>query len=408
VVRYLSGGFQLWLRQQLADNAGYDRLVRSLLTMPFDGDPRRQEVFQKIGEPSPVAFYLAKEMKAENLAASTSRLFLGVRLECAQCHNHPFAAWKREQFWAQAAFFAGLQRQEQEGFVLPKRELTDVRELAVPGTERVVQAQFLDGTEPRWKLRTGARETLADWVTAPENPFFARAAVNRLWAHFFGTGLVEPVDDFGEDHPPSHPELLDGLARQFAAHRFDLKFLIRAVTASRAYQLSSRATHPSQDDPRLFARMALRGLSPEQLYDSLAAATGLRDPVPAGQRPFAAFLANNPRAEFLAKFASQDRPTEAQTSVLQALALMNGKVVGDVTSLERGETLAAVADAPFLDTRQKVETLYLATLSRLPRPEESDRLVRYVAGGGPRRNPRAALADVLWALLNSTEFVLNH
>jgi hypothetical protein len=270
----------------------------------------------------------------------------------------------------------------------------------------VIQASFLDGAEPKWKYKTGARQTLADWVTAAENPFFSRTAVNRLWAHFFGLGLVEPVDDFSDEHQPSHPELLNELARQFAGHQFDLKFLIRALTATEAYQRTSRQTHPSQDDPRLFARMAIKRLSAEQTFESLAAATGMRNSN-ANRRP-REFFPTDARSELLAKFANQDNRTESESTIPQALALMNGKLVGDMTSLERSETLAAVTDAPFLDTAQRIETLYLATLGRMPRPEETDRLVKYLGSGGPKQDTKAALADVFWALLNSTEFILNH
>src|SRR5262249_4367086 len=157
-----------------------------------------------------------------------SRLFLGVKLECAQCHNHPFASWKRDQFWTYAAFFAGLQARQQGNFFLPAPERPDKRELTVPGTERVVKARFLAGSEPKWQDGVAARATLAGWMTAKDNPYFARAAVNRMWAYFFGTGLVDPVDEMvGTEHVASHPELLDEMARQFAAHDFDLKFLIR-------------------------------------------------------------------------------------------------------------------------------------------------------------------------------------
>ena len=202
-----------------------------------------------------------------------------------------------------------------------------------------------------------------------------------MWAYFFGTGLVDPVDEMaGGDRHPSHPELLDVLAREFAAHHFDLKFLIRAITASRAYQLTSAATHKSQDDRTLFARMPLRGLTAEQLFDSLAMATGYRDSgggddllsnIFGGQR--------SARSEFLTRFANQpERATEAQTSILQALSLMNGKVVAAATSLEISETLAAVADAPFVTPEERIETLYLATLSRKPETKEVRRTVQFV------------------------------
>jgi hypothetical protein len=244
-------------------------------------------------------------------------------------------------------------------------------------------------------------------MTAPGNPYFARAAANRVWAQFFGTGLVDPVDDLGPENVPSHPELLDTLAREFTAHGFDLKFLMRAITASRAYQLSSAGYAPSQDDARLFARMPIRGMSPEQLYETLVQAAGLRRES-AQPAPFLRGT-DSPRAEFLDKFASRDeKPTEHQTSILQVLTLMNGRLMADATSLKRGGTLPAVAESYFLDTPAKVEALYLAALTRRPRPEELDRLVPYIDRGGPNLNPKEALADVFWAILNSAEFTLIH
>jgi hypothetical protein len=410
--RFIVPGFEAWLRKHLAKNTGYDQMVRELLTTPV-GPQAMQGLYgyQVQGEPTPLGYYVAKDAKPENLAAGTARMFLGIRLECAQCHNHPFATWKREQFWSYAAFFAGIEGQKQGEISIPSREVADRRSLAIPGTKRTVAAGFLDGGVPQWK-KEGTRATLADWMTSRDNPYFARAAVNRLWGYFFGTGLVDPVDDMAGDHAASHPELLDELARDLAAHQFDLKYLIRAITASRAYQLTSRGTQPGQADPRLFARMAVKGLSAEQLFDSLAQATGYQDGAPTN--PYAAFQfgGNSPRTEFLTKFAQAgDKAQEAQTSILQSLALMNGKFVADATSVERSETFAAVADAPFLDTRGRIEALYLATLSRFPTPKETSRLVLYVEGGGPEgetKSQEKALADVFWALLNSGEFILNH
>jgi hypothetical protein len=406
-------GFNDWLRRQIAGNVGYDRMVRELLTVPFAGErvrPRTPARPRDAGGSTPLAFYLAKDVKPENLAGSTAGLFLGVKIECAQCHDHPSASWTRPQFWGYAAFFAGLQRDAGGGAAV--REVFDRRELKIPGSAQAVEARFLDDTEPQWRFNVGARATLAEWLTAPTNPWFARAAANRLWAHFFGTGLVEPVDDLRPGNPPSHPELLDELARRFAAQRFDVPFLIRALTASRAYQLTSAAPPggppAAGDSPRLFARMAVRGLSPEQLFDSLALATGYRE-LPAAQAPGAAAPARSPvRAEFLALFANNGPArTEAHLSIQQALALMNGRFTAEATRLKDG-TLAAVARDPALDTAGRIEALFLATLTRQPTPKERDRLVRYVDGGGPNKDERQALADVFWALLNSTEFMLNH
>lgn len=411
---FLAPGFESWLRAKLQKNTPYDEMVRELLTVPMQGRGRNP-LGQPNGAPSPIAFYLAKEVKPENLAAAASRLFLGVKIECAQCHNHPFAEWKREQFWSFAAFFAGLQRQGNGDFVAAGREMADRRELTIPGTERVVQAAFLDGTTPKFNYNTGARATLAEWMTRKDNPYFARAAVNRLWGYLFGTGIVDPVDEMvGGEHSPSHPELLDELARQFADHNYDLKFLLHALTASRVYQLSSLATHPSQDDPHQFARMPPRGLSAEQLFDSIAQATGYRDTANGNPR----FFGNaSVRGRFLTQFANaSDKATEVQTSILQALSMMNGRVTAAATDLDRSETLAALLDAPFMDTAERIETLYLAALSRQPTTRELSRLVQYVEQGGSDgdvstnkdKSYNRALADVFWVLLNSGEFFLNH
>jgi Protein of unknown function (DUF1553)/Protein of unknown function (DUF1549) len=406
-IRYLQPSFEVWLRKQFEENAGYDKIVRQLIAMPLANNPNGIYYGGQANgtDPTPMAFYMAKEGKPENLAATTARLFLGARLECAQCHDHPFARWKREQFWGLAAFFGGLQRPQGQGFYGPISELTDRREMTIAGTDRVVQANFLDGSEPRWKYKVGPRVTLAEWMTSPQNPYFARAAANRTWAHFFGTGIIDPVDDFNDENKPSHPELLDDMAKEFAAHDFDLKFLVRAITLTKAYQLTSAAGDPSQSNPRQFARMAVKGLTPEQLYDSVVQATGYRDTMPANQR---IYDFQSPRAVFLSKFTAQEKRTEYQTSIPQALALMNSQLVADVTSLNRSETLGAVAEAPFLDTAGKVETLFLASLSRKPRPEETQRLMKYINDGGAAKDKKKALADVFWALLNSPEFILNH
>jgi hypothetical protein len=398
--------FELWLRKQLKENKGYDQIVRQLLTAPIGDGGRGFDPYGGEMGASPISFYYAKDMKPEGLGAGTARLFLGVKLDCAQCHDHPFAKWKREQFWQFAAFFGGIDAQSNNGFIQSVREIKDRRELTISGGKKIVPAVFLDGTDPQWKYDIGSRETLADWMTSPKNPWFARATANRMWAYFFGTGLVDPVDDLRDDNPPSHPELLDELAKQFADHKFDLKFLIRAITASRAYQSASAdADKDKPDDPRLFARMAVRGMTPEQLFDSLSMATGFREKRPA-RRFF--YQDDSMRAEFLKQFANTDKRTEFQTSILQSLLLMNGKLTQEVTSPERSATLAAVADSPFLGADEKVEALFLAALSRPPRSDERERFGRYVRTGGVRGDAKAALGDVFWVLLNSPEFILNH
>jgi Protein of unknown function (DUF1549)/Protein of unknown function (DUF1553) len=407
--------FKVWLDKQVQDNVPYDQMVRELLTVPVNGGQPQPGIGRLPGQAnagSPAAFYQANEFKAENLAAATSRVFLGVRLECAQCHDHPFAKWTRQQFWEYAAFFSGMRPQQ----VRPKQPVQQAndrgRKIAIPGTEKVVDAHFLDGSAPDWKGKDGvdSRLTLADWFVSAENPYFAQTAANRLWAHFFGLGINDPVDDEpSEENPCSHPELLALLTEQFVAHNFEVKYLLRAITLSKTYQRTSVVSDASQNEPRLFARMAVKGMTPEQLFDSLALATGYKE---SRGNPNVRFVGDfgptNARAEFLQRFATQDKKTETQTSILQALAMMNGKFIGDATSISRSNALSGVLDFPYASNAERIEALYLAALSRLPRPTEASRMLEYVNSGGPRRDSSAALADVFWVLLNSSEFMLNH
>ena len=391
--RLAAGGLEAWLRKKVGEGAGYDRVVRELLTARLVG--RGGEPLANRSEPTPDAFFTAKGGKPETLAADSARAVLGLRLECAQCHNHPFARWKREEFWGFAAFFAGVPRQANEEDVAAPRVDAGRRELTIPGTSTVVAAAHLDHSAPAWRPRADTREILAEWITAPGNPYFARAAVNRTWARVFGVGLIEPVDDLDNDDASELSGLLDELAGQFREHGYDLKYLIRAVTATRAYNLTSAVALAGPTPPPLFARMPVRGLSPSQFLDSLAQATGT-DP-------------GATRARFLELFADRDaRPTEAQTSILQALTLMNGSFVAGATSPETGDVLGAIAEAPYLDTAGRVEILYLAALTRRPRPEELARVVRYIDCHQGEPDRARALADAFWALLNGPEFRLNH
>jgi Protein of unknown function (DUF1549)/Protein of unknown function (DUF1553) len=404
-VRNLTPTFEAWLRKKVAEEAGYQQIVREVLTVRLGGrGSRTGNAYDPRAEPSPLAFYVAKDAKPENLAAGTARTFLGLRLECAQCHNHRFDHWKREEFWGLAAFFAGVSKQGKDDAFGPIREVANRRELLIPDTSRIVKAAFLDAKKPQWGRRSSGRELLADWVTASDNPYFARAAVNRIWARFFGTGIVDPVDDFRDDNPPSHPELLDELAHQFQSHGYDLKFMIRAITATKAYGLTSAVGRSELAPPGLFASMAVRTLSPGQLFESLTQATGFQQ---GSGGPYGYEGVSKQR--FVELFTNRDeKPTEGETTILQALALMNGPFISNVTNLETSDTLAAVADAPYLETPGRIETLYLAALTRRPRSDELEKLVPYVERGGPSGDRSKALADIFWALLNSPEFRFNH
>ncbi len=391
--------FDTWLRLRFAVNMPYDRLVSELLTAPTDvtmdaNSPRFV--------PTPAAFFQANEQKREQVAASASRIFLGVQVQCAQCHDHPFARWTRREFWSLAAFFDG-------GANDKKPQGGTANAIRIPETDITVEPVFLDGKAPDWASGASKRELLSRWMTQTDNPFFARAAVNRMWDHFLGRGFVHPVDDLDDANPPTHPELLAEMSRQFALHGYDINYLVRAITGSRAYQLTSRAGIGGSDDLAQFARMPLRRMTSDQLFASIVQATGFREQ---RRRSRAGVLADPTSAavEFRNRFADQAVPrTEAETSILQALALMNGKLIGNATDLKTSETLSAIADAPFLDTQQRVEALCLATLSRKPTPEETEELAGYIDRAGTENGPsKQALADVFWALLNCAEFALNH
>ncbi len=400
--------FEAYLYGKLKGNAGYDKIAHEILTAnPFNNQGFNFQQNGNITGGSPSAFYFANENKAENLAGATSRIFLGVKLECAQCHAHPFAKWTREQFWEYAAFFGAINPQGRR----PGVAFNQGREITIPNTNKVVKAKFLSGAEPVWRDSVDSRNVLADWVVAGDNPFFARAAVDLVWSYFFGHSLLEPINETSEEYPITYPEVLDALAKEFVAQKYDLKFLIRAIVHSQAYQRSSVGhAKAHKHDTYYYARMPVRGLSPEQLFDSIFEATRSkdeRDPPHLVQfNPF-----NNqqmpPRIQFLQKFASIDKRTESQTSILQALFLMNGKYLLERTKVENNHNLQTLANQG-TSTVRCIESLYLMALSRLPRPDEKQRMAQYVDRGGATSNRGKAFSDVFWALLNCAEFKLNH
>ena len=412
--RQLAQPLDAWLRLRFATNTPYDRLARELLTAQSPRVSNRRMARDGAGgaQPSPLAFYQANQRKPEQLAASASRIFLGLQVQCAQCHDHPFAKWSRKEFWSFAAFFSGLDRGGDESDLsAPVQDSLDREGITIPETELVAEPRFLDGEFPDWRPDESKRAALARWLAADANPYFAKAAVNRVFDLLLGRGFVTPVDDLDPANPPVFPELFDVVARQFVLHDHDLKYLIRAITLTAAYQRSSQAgpdREASEDDLPPFARMPLKRLSSDQLYDSLVQATGYREANSAGNR--AALGMNlSTRAEFQNRFANAAAGRgESETSILHALALMNGKLAADATTLATSETLAAVVDAPFLTDDERIETLFLAALARRPAEDERKLVHTTLERPGANRDRRAAFADLFWALLNSTEFAFNH
>jgi hypothetical protein len=390
-------GFENWLKLHLRAGAGYDQIVRELLTTPIAAEGADTEpVLRDPERPNPLAFFAVKDASPENLAAAVTRTFLGIRLECAQCHNHPSAKWKQDQFYSQAAFFAGIRRQGKGVFAALSEDAAR-HELSPANGRTPRQAEFLDGGTPKWQSSRSPRAILAGWLTSPDNAYFAKAAVNRLWGHFFGVGLVHPVDDFRDDNPPSHPDLLDDLAQAFVQSGFDLSYLIRGICLSQAYQRTSARTDDSQDHTPLPARMAVKALTGEQFFDSLALATGYREDQDGGAA----------RRLFVSRFAQTGTAEEPETSVQQALTLLNGRFVAWAVDPEQCPTLIAITQTPGMNRTERIEALYLAGLSRKPSAKELEQLESFVGKAQPDRQAER-LADVFWTLLNSAEFRLNH
>lgn len=420
-------GVQNWLRARFSENLRYDRFVSEFL------------VVNSGAETGPALFYTTLELKPEKLAAATARVFLGLRIECAECHHHPFDKWRQEEFWGYAAFFARL-RQPRESPGMARLTIEDVAEgeVRLPTSGTVVAPAYPDGSRPRTDELGTRREQLAVWMAARDNPFLARAAANRVWSPLFGRGLVEPVDDLGPRNPPSHPEVLDALADYFVATGFNLRELYRVLTRTRAYQLSSvsaatpasiaspagtdtQSARPSADRgdsaAALFARMEPKPLSADQLYDSLlmlrprgAAAGGTMIPEGAGP-PLGAGggpLADPLRVDFLLRFPPLGGArADYSAGIPQTLTLLNGQFLAAMTKAERGGLAAALA-APWLDIDERVRILFLATLSRFPDPDELPRFADAWRRSEQTDGAGQAAEDILWALVNSAEFAFNH
>ncbi|GIW88798.1 MAG: hypothetical protein KatS3mg108_3122 [Isosphaeraceae bacterium] len=398
-----------WLRTQFATNRSWKDVAWDLLTAT--GSNREQGA---------VNFALAHFADEKvNLTAATTRVFLGLQIQCTQCHDHPSNDWKQQDFWGINAFFRGTRSRPVEvidasGAVV--RNGTEVYDEPTDAWARfekrnavvgVVPPTYLDGRRIDPGPEVVRRVELAKLITEPTNDQFAKAFVNRIWGHLLGRGIVHPVDDFGDHNPPSHPELIERLAVDFRASGYDVKALIRWITASEAYHVSSRMTKSNEKDDVLFSHYPLKPMSPEQLFDSLITAT-------AAHRT-AGGDSERRRSEWLRQFVVTFDNDEAgetssfQGTIPQALMMMNGELMAKAVSGEPGSFLAHVLDESRLQrrvppVRYAVEMLYLASLSRLPTPQEL-RWASNLFATNP--DTLAVLQDLFWALLNSNEFVLN-
>lgn len=387
-----------WLAEHFNKNTPLDKIVFELVTASGDIDK------------NPAATYFVANSTVDKITDNVTRMFLGVQLQCAQCHNHPFTDWKQTEYWAMASFFMktrvqGTAKGAAKGGATPS--VSEVAKLPVgkkglPESAKIVPAKFLQGAEPKI-TGTEMRPTLAKWMTSTDNKFFARAMVNRFWYQLYGRGLVNPVDDMHDDNAASHPALLATLTEQFKLHDFDTKFIIRAICNSETYQLSSVSNADLDSvDPELYGRREMRTMTPEQMYDSLTTILGNAQK---GDAPKDKAVKKGgpatPRDNFLNFFRVEDyNPLEYQNGIPQALRMMNSPFTNrvEVTAAEITKGSKAPAEA--------IDRLYLSALSRHATTKETERMTTYI--NRPGTTPRVAHGDILWTLINSSEFVLNH
>jgi hypothetical protein len=402
-----SYGLQAWLRAQLLRNTPWDEVVRQLLTA--DGNTFAY----------PPANYYRIARDPQNLAETTAQLFFGIRLQCAKCHNHPFERWTQDDYYGFAAWFARVRLRPEPTGGAPanaanRAEIVYVErsgEVTQPRSGQVMKPRYLGVGETTVAPQQDRRAVLAAWLTAPDNPFFAPSVVNRVWFHLMGKGIVDPVDDFRDSNPPSNDALLHALTRDFVAHQFDIKYLVRTIMKSRTYQLSAQPNQFNADDDKYFSKATTKLLTAEQLLDALCDLTGVPEKfagLPLGTRAIQLpdGEVNHP---FLKAFGQPARELvcecerESEGNLGQALQLINGPTVNEKIRQPNnrlGQWLAAK-----LSDEAIMEQLYLAAYCRLPTNEERSKIREHLSKNPDRRK---AWEDVLWAIINTREFLFRH
>ena len=396
-------GFREWIHESLAANKPYDGWVRELITSSGSSYE------------SPEANFYRTTRDAKATMEKTTQVFMGTRMVCAQCHDHPFEKWTQNQYYEMAAFFSGVG--VRPGYEVGEEIIYNQRadfEMKHPKDSRVMMPKYLmasAGAPPLPAHDFDARkrrEAFANWLTSRENPMFAKSAVNRVWSYFFGRGIIDPVDDIRASNPPVNAALLDALTKDFIAHNFDLRYLMRTMVNSRAYQASIVTNEWNAGDSTNFSHMTPRRLGAEQLMDAVAQATGARPNFPEVPEDTLASQLPDPhvgKEGFLDLFGRPTRETacecerRTELSLPQALNLVNGATISEAVADPKGRVAKLVLSGR--SDAAMVEELYLAALSRLPSKAESESGLAYLAGGS--RTGRAQ--DLLWALLNSKAFL---
>lgn len=394
--------YRQWIRDAIASNQPYDDFVREILTSVGS-------TFQ-----TPASNYFRVNDDPKIAMETTTQVFLGVRMVCAQCHDHPFEKWTQNQYYQLSAFFAAVGMKpgfdSDEQIVYIKRDDNNIKH---PKTNKVVDAEYLiasAGFAPITDFKD-RRTALAGWLTSEKNPFFAKAIVNRVWSYFLGRGIIEPVDDIRGSNPPINAELLDALEADFVKSGFDLQHLIRTIVASRTYQTGIETNKWNEGDELNFSRYIPRRLPAESLLDAITIATGSRPNFPDVPEDFTAQQLPDPHVGtggFLEMFGRPDRESSCECerrnelSLPQAMNLVNGPTLAEAIADPEGRIAEAIIGGK--SDRELVEELYLATYSRGPSGAEMDQALTYM-----RAKPgRAAQAqDLLWALVNSNAFLFN-
>jgi hypothetical protein len=462
--------FRYWLRARFEANAPWDRMVRDLVAatgqnsiggarvkvpqglamsvplgsdVPKKGDDDAADL-EKIN--GAVNWTLRFEGAPQDLAGNASRIFLGVQIQCAQCHDHKTEKWKQDDFRRFAsAFLHHRVEQIDRGKPMGNIRRVDLADVGKVGPRFAknadvapiaqAKATALDGTD--LEKGDGTRKALAAWITARENPWFAKAFVNRMWGHFLGRGFYDPIDDMREVNTPVMPQLLDKIAADFVAHDYDVPHLIRTICATEAYQVAASANAKPDPENKYWTRFHLVPLGPEELLNALLRATNLESAAKkAGIQNMDQLRMQLVRQyAFLFDVDETDDVPDYSGTVTQALSLLNGQLVGQGARAVPGSALDDVLAKPG-DDASKIDALVVRVLSRSPTDDERTRWVNYVqiAGKSPRATipppkrggagvgplgrlgnkvppvdaRRAAYEDVVWALLNSSEFVFNH
>jgi hypothetical protein len=386
-----------WLSEQIAADVPLDEMVKAILASDGGTFSAPQTNFYQL------------ERDQLKVAENVAQIFMGMRIQCAQCHNHPFDRWTQNDYYNFAAFFSQIGRKQAEDY----RELVVFNsgggEVKHPVSGQNAVPVFLGGEQPD---TTGQdrRDVLANWLASPENPYFARNFANRIWAHFFGIGIIEPVDDVRVSNPPSNPELLDALAAKFTESGYDIKQLVRDICNSKTYQRSTLRNESNMTDELNFAHQTVRRIKAESMLDIISQVTHTKDKfrgLPLGAK--ATQIADGATSSyFLTTFGRAERTTvcscevKMEPTLSQALHLMNGDTVN--AKMQQGGVLKQMQEAG-LEPAAAIEQMYIQTLSRKPTQAEADSLLPMFAEGSDRNK---ALEDVFWALLNSREFLFNH